>query len=84
MAEPTDLHDMPVHTGAVGAFQVGEDQVVAILLDLGMVTTDALVVEPEEVSFFAANRERHGQVAEEPAFIDAVHDLKGHLDGGTG
>src|SRR5579871_1068606 len=74
---------MTIDARAVGAFQVGEDHVVAVLLDLRMVTADSLIVQPQQIAFLTANREWHGQVAEQSAFVNAVHDLKGHLGDGT-
>src|SRR5438132_2693556 len=75
---------MTIDAGAVSAFQVGEDQIVPILLDLGMIPADALIIQPQEVTFFASNRKWHSKVAENSTLIDAIHGLKGHFQDGAG
>ena len=51
-----------VDTGAVGAFQVGQDDVVVVLLNLGVEPADALVVEAEDVALLAADGDGGGRV----------------------
>ena len=83
MAKTANLHDVAVDAGAVGAFQVGQDDVVAVLLDLGVETADPFVVEAQPVALFAADRDRRRQVPEDAAFVDALKDLErnlGHSD----
>ena len=76
--QPADLHDVAVDAGAVGAFQVGQDDVAVVELDLGVEAADALVVEAEEVAFLPADGDGGGQVAEDAALVDAFEHLKGH------
>src|SRR5262249_8801165 len=47
-------------------------------LDLGVETADALVVEAEQVALLAADRDRRGQLTEDPAFVDSFEHLKGY------
>ena len=61
--QSANLHDMAIDARAVGAFQVGENQIAGVLLHLGMVAAHALVIEPEEVALLAADCERNHQVA---------------------
>ena len=79
MAESADLHDAAVDAGAVGAFQIGQDDVVGVLLDLGVETADALVVEPQAVALLAADGDRCRQLAEDSAFVDSFQHLKRDL-----
>jgi len=74
--QPADLYDAAVDAGAVGAFEVGEDDVAVVFLDLGVEAADALVVEPHEVAFLAADGDRRGEVAEHAAAVHPLQDLK--------
>ena len=76
--QPADLHRRAVDAGAVGAFQVGQDDVAVLELDLGVEAADALVVEAQEVPFLAADGHRDRQVAEDPALVDPFEDLERH------
>src|SRR5262249_17615835 len=76
-AEPADLHDVAVDPGAVGALQVGEDDLGVVALDLGVVAANALVVETEQVALFPANGHRGAQVAEDAALVNPFQYLKG-------
>ena len=49
---------LAVDTSAVGAFQIGQNQLLLIFLDLDMKATDALIVELNRIAFLAANRNR--------------------------
>src|SRR5215468_8360035 len=76
--EAADLHDGVVDAGAVGTFEVGEDDLAVVELHLGVVTADALVVEAQEVALFAADGHRRRQVAEDAALVDSVQHPKGN------
>src|SRR5207253_4162889 len=77
--EPADLDDIAVHAGAVGAFEIGQDYVAIVDLDLGMKPADALVVEAEEVAFLAPDRQGRCKVAENAALVYAFQDLNGYI-----
>jgi hypothetical protein len=49
------------------------------LLNLGVKTANALVIEAKEIALFAADSERHGKIPEQPTFIDSVENLKRHV-----
>ena len=55
VAQDAQLDVFAVDLGAVGAFQIGDDDLVLIFLDLDVKAADALVVELQRVAFFAAD-----------------------------
>src|SRR5437763_1618111 len=69
-AQSADLHDVAVDAGAVGAFEVGDDDLAVVELDLGMEAADALVVEPEDVALLPADRDRGWKVPIDFALVD--------------
>jgi hypothetical protein len=58
--------------GAVGALEVRDHDLVLIFLDLDVEAADALVVELERVSLFAADGDRRGQLVIDTAAIGPV------------
>src|SRR5262245_42910424 len=67
---------MAVDAGAVGAVQVGQDDVGVVELDFGVVAADPLVVEAELVAFLAADGDGDAEVAPDAAFVDPLDHLE--------
>src|SRR5207249_659728 len=67
-----------VHPGAVGAVEVGQDDVAVLGLDLGVVAADPLVVEPQDVPLLAADRNRHRHVPVHAPLVDAFENEERH------
>src|SRR5262249_49142209 len=55
--QAADLYGVAVDAGAVGAFQVGQDDVAVVLLNLGVEAADAFIIQAEDISLFAADGE---------------------------
>src|SRR5262249_33629575 len=75
-AQAADLHDVAVDAGAVGALEVGDDDLGVVELHLGVESADALVVEAEDVAFLAADGHGRLEVAEDAALVDAFEHLE--------
>ncbi len=71
-AEDAKLDVFAVDLGAVGAFQIGEDDFFAVLLDLQMKAADALVVELDGVAFLTADGDGRGDIVEDATSIGTV------------
>src|SRR5260370_36352093 len=82
-AQSPNLHHVPVDPRAVGAFQVGQDEIASVLLHLGVKAADPLVIEPQVVAFLTADRERKRKILENPALVHAVQDLNSNRDTGA-
>src|SRR5262249_8079907 len=63
---------------AVCTFEVGEDDLVIVVLHLGVEAADAFVVKPQHVAFLAADGHRGVEVAEDPPLVNPFQHLKGH------
>ena len=59
-AKDFQLADLTVDFGAVGAFQIGQNQVLVVEKYFAMVTADAFVIELNRIAFFAADGNRGG------------------------
>src|SRR5581483_2873816 len=81
--KPANLYDVTVDACTVGAFEIGQNQVAAILLNLGVKATNTVVIQAKKIAFFPANRERHRQISENPSLIDAIQHLEGHAQIGA-
>src|SRR5208283_6146319 len=77
--QPPDLHRVAVDPGAVGAFQVGQDDVAVVMLDLGVKAANPFIVEPEQVALLAADRQGDGQLAEDAALVDSLEHLESYV-----
>ena len=65
---------LAVDLGAVGALQVGKDQLAVVLLDLEVEAADPLVVELDGVAFLAAHGQRRGNAVEVSPAIGPVQN----------
>ena len=75
VAEDPELDRLAVDLGAVGALQVGQHELLVVLLDLQVEAADALVVELDGVALLAADGDRRGQVLERASPIGPVQNL---------
>ena len=66
---------MSVDPCAVGAFQVGEDQLPAVFLNLRMEAADTLVIQADAVFVLAANRDGRVQLAKNQAAFEPFKQL---------
>src|SRR5262249_6399369 len=64
--QPSNLYRSPVDPSAIGAIEIGQDDVAFLGLDLGVITAHSLIVEPERITFLPTDRHRDGQVAKDP------------------
>lgn len=69
VANDPHLDVFAVDLRAVGALQVGGNDLVVVFLELEVVTADPLVVELDRVALLAADRHRRGQVGEHTAAV---------------
>ena len=74
VAEPQNakLDVFAVDLGAVGAFQIGEHELLVIFLNLDVVAADAFVVELDGVAFFAADGDWRHEIGEDAPSIRAI------------
>ena len=72
--DEAEMDALAVDLGAVGALQVGKDQLAVVFLDLQMEAADPLVVELDGIAFLAADGQRRGNVVEVPPAIGAVQN----------
>ena len=76
MPQPANLHDHAVDARAIGAVEVGQDNIVGVNLHLGVKPADALVVEPQDVPFLTTDGDRRLQIPKDPSLVDSFQDLK--------
>jgi len=62
VAQVPELDVFAINPGAVGALQVGQDHLVVIHLDLGVVAADTFIIQLNRVALLAADRDRRFQV----------------------
>ena len=65
---------LAVDLGAVGALQVGQDQLALVFLDLQVEAADPLVVELDGIAFLPAHGQRRGNLVEGPPAISAIQN----------
>ena len=82
--QPANLDRRAVHARAVGAVEVGQDDVAVFHLDLGVEPADALVVEPQAVAFLAADGDGDWEVLVDPALVHAFEDEESDGSHGVG
>src|SRR5262249_49693146 len=78
-AKNPQLNIFAVDPRAVGAFEIGEHQLAAVLLNLDVVTADPLVVELHDVTFLAADRDGRGQMVVDPSAVCAVQNSQRYV-----
>ena len=66
----------PLTFRAVGAFQVGGDDLVAVVLELEVIPADPLVVQLDRIAVLAADRHRRGHVFKHTAAVGAMQDAE--------
>jgi hypothetical protein len=82
VADDPHLDVLAVHPRAIGALEIGEDDLVVVLLQLQVVPADPLVVELDGVPLLAADRDGHREMIEDTAPVGAVENAEG--DGSHG
>jgi hypothetical protein len=73
------LAGLSVDLGPIGAFQIGKYQMLVIKEDFAVVATDAFIVKLDGVPFFASDRDRGSQIAEDFPTVSPLHDAKGQF-----
>ncbi len=68
----SQLDRMSVHTTAVRAVQVGENDLTMIFLQLGVQPTDTFIVQLNHVVFFTANRDRRFDISKDSSSFQAL------------
>jgi hypothetical protein len=61
-AEDAKLAILTIHSSSVGAFEIGEYQVVVVFLDLAMEPADSFVVELDGIPFLATYGDRRPEI----------------------
>src|SRR4029079_1967932 len=72
IAKDAKLDVFAVDLGAVGAFQIRDDDLVLVFLNLDVEAADPLVVELDAVPFFASDGYRRGKIVVDAAAVGAV------------
>jgi hypothetical protein len=78
-AQNSQLNVLAIYASAVGAFEIGKNELAGVFLDLDVVTADALIVELHHVTFLAADRHRRGQMIVDPSAVGAVQNSQCHI-----
>src|SRR5262249_2855268 len=76
--QPANLNDSAVDAGAVGAFQIRQDDLFVVGLHLGVKATDPLIVEANDIALLPANADGGRQIPKRASFINSFQDLKGY------
>ena len=79
VANDPHLDVLAVDLRAVGALEIGEDDLVVVLLELEVVAANPFVVELDRVALLAADRDRRGEAFEHLATVGAVQDSEGDI-----
>ena len=70
--EDADLDVFPVDFCAVGAFQICQDELFVIFLDLNVITADPFVVQLDRISFLSSDRNGRRKTFKDTTPIGAV------------
>jgi hypothetical protein len=76
VAEDPHLDVLAVDLRAVGALQVGGDDLVAVVLEFEVIPADPLVVQLDRIAVLAADRDRRGHVFKHTAAVGAMQDAE--------
>ncbi len=84
IADPQDVHlnRMSVDPRAVRAFQVGQNDTAAVFLDFGVKAAHPFIVQLNSIVFFATDRDRRLNVAQDTPTFHSLQYLKcehGHV-----
>jgi len=69
------LDRMAVDPSAVGALQIGEDNLAAVLLNLRVKAADPFVIQADRIIILAAERDRSWKIAKHQSALEAFEQL---------